>query len=62
MLKAAKPHLEQRLAKFREDLKVHQEKVEKELQAQLDESRGQIVDYFVPRVVSSPPDPCAVGT
>jgi hypothetical protein len=30
--------------------------VEKELQGQLDESRKQIVDYFVPRVVASPPD------
>jgi hypothetical protein len=56
VLKAAKPHLEDRLAKFREELKSHQEKVEKELEGQLDESRKQIVDYFVPRVVASPPD------
>ncbi len=56
VLKAAKPHLEGRLANFRKDLKVHQQKVEKELQVQLDELRKQIVDYFVPRVVSSPPD------
>jgi hypothetical protein len=56
VLKATKPHLEERLAKFREDLKVHQDKVEKELQVQLDGSRKQIVDYFVPSVVASPPD------
>ena len=56
VLKAAKPHLEERLTKFRAELKAHQEKVEKELQGQLDESRKQIVDYFVPRVVASPPD------
>ena len=56
VLKAAKPHLEERLAMFREDLKVHQEKVEKELQVQLDGSRKQIVDYFVPRVIEDPPD------
>jgi hypothetical protein len=56
VLKAAKPHLEERLVKFRDELKVHQEKVEKELQGQLDESRKQIIDYFVPRVVGSPPD------
>ena len=56
VLKAAKPHLEERLSKFRDELKSHQEKVEKELQGQLDESRKQIVDYFVPRVVASPPD------
>ena len=54
--KAAKPYLEERLAKFRDELKAHQEKVEKELQGQLDESRKQIVDYFVPQVVASPPD------
>jgi hypothetical protein len=56
VLKAAKPHLEERLSKFRGELKTHQEKVEKELQGQLDESRNQIVDYFVPRVMASPPD------
>jgi hypothetical protein len=56
VLKAAKPHLEERLSKFRDELKAHQEKVEKELQGQLDESRKQIVDYFVPRVVAIPPD------
>jgi hypothetical protein len=56
VLKAAKSHFEQRLAAFRDELKVHQEKVEKKLQAQLDDTRKQIVDYFVPRVVASPPD------
>ncbi len=56
VLKSAKPHLEGRLATFRVELKAHQEKVEKELQGQLDKSRKQIVDYFVPRVVASPPD------
>jgi hypothetical protein len=52
----AKPHLEERLATFRDELKAHQEKVEKELQGQLDESRKQIVEYFVPPVVANPPD------
>jgi hypothetical protein len=33
-----------------------QEKVEKELDGQLDESRKQIADYFVPQVVANPPD------
>jgi hypothetical protein len=56
VLKAAKPLLEERLANFRENLKVHQEKVEKELQVQLNESRRRIVEYFVPRVVENPPD------
>lgn len=56
VLKAAKPHLEERLKTFREALKAHQEKVEKELQGQLDATRKQIVDYFVPHVVANPPD------
>jgi hypothetical protein len=56
VLKAAKSHLEERLSKFRDELKAHQERVEKELQGQLDESRKQIVDYFVPRVKANPPD------
>jgi hypothetical protein len=56
VLKAAKEHLEERLRMFRNELKAHQEKVEKELQGQLDESRKQIVNYFLPRVVASPPD------
>ena len=56
VLKAAKPSLEERLTKFRDELKAHQEKVERELQTQLNQSRRQIIDYFVPRVVASPPD------
>ena len=56
VLKAAKPILEERLATFREELNAHQQKVERELQGQLDASRRQIVDYYVPIVVSSPPD------
>ena len=54
--KAAKPYLEGRLAEFRGELKAHQENVEKDLQNQLDESRQQIVDYYVPIVVANPPD------
>lgn len=56
VLKAAKPYFDERLAAFRIDLEKHQETVKKELQGQLDESRKQIVDYFVPRVIESPPD------
>lgn len=56
VLKAAKPHLDLRLAQFREDLKAHQENVEKELQGQLDASRKQIIEHFVPYVKANPPD------
>jgi hypothetical protein len=55
VLKAAKPHLDKRLAKFRDELKAHQEKVQKELQGHLDESRKLVVEYYLPRVVASPP-------
>jgi hypothetical protein len=56
VLKAAKPHFEARLAAFRSDLERHQETVKSELQGKLDESRKQIVDYYVPLVVQNPPD------
>jgi len=56
VLKAARPRLEERLATFREDLKGHQERVERELQGKLNESRKQIVEYYLPRVIESPPD------
>jgi hypothetical protein len=54
VLKVAKPLLEERLTKSREQLKAHQEKVEKELQGHLDESRKQIIEYYLPRVVENP--------
>ena len=54
--KAAKPYLEGRLTEFRGKLKAHQENVGKDLQGQLDESRNQIVNYYVPIVVANPPD------
>ena len=56
VLKAAKPQLEERLAKFRDELMTHQEKVKKELQGHLDKSRKLVVDYFAPQVVAKPPD------
>jgi hypothetical protein len=56
VLKAVKPHLEERLIKFWEELKAHQDKIKKELQGHLDESRKLIVDYYVPLAVASPPD------
>ena len=56
VLKAAKPHLEERLKSFRSQLGKHQEMVRAELQDKLDESRKQIVDYYVPIAVKNPPD------
>lgn len=56
VLKSAKPLLERRITQLRDKLKVHQQTVAAELQTRLDESRGQIVDYYLPIVMSNPPD------
>lgn len=56
VLKSAKPLLVERLATFRAKLEEHQKAVAADLQKHLDESRKQIVDYYLPRVVQAPPD------
>ncbi|RLJ21979.1 hypothetical protein DJ031_01750 [bacterium endosymbiont of Escarpia laminata] len=56
VLKSAKPYLLERLEEFRNKLKAHQKEVGEKLQKHLDDSRQQIVDYYLPRVVGSPPD------
>ena len=56
VLKAAKAHLIKRLAVFREKLKKHQTDVATELQKHLDKSRDEIIAYYLPRVVETPPD------
>lgn len=56
VLKSAKPHFVARLTAFRTKLADHQEAVAAGLQQHLDESRKQIVDYYLPRVVETPPD------
>ena len=56
VLKAAKPHLVDRLTAFRLKLEAHQKAVEGELQKHLDTSREQIVAYYLPRVMEAMPD------
>ncbi|MCY1259549.1 hypothetical protein D9M68_89990 [compost metagenome] len=56
VLKAAKPYLLERLADFRVRLARHQSDVAAELQKHLDESRAQIVAYYLPRVLDMQPD------
>lgn len=56
VLKSAKPILIERLAAFRKQLEEHQKQVGEELQKHLDESRQTIVDYYLPRVMETPPD------
>lgn len=56
VLKSAKPILMQRLDDLRKKLEEHREKVENELQTQLDESRRQIIEYYFPLARKNPPD------
>ena len=56
VLKAAKPHLVDRLTAFRLKLEAHHKAVEGELQKHLDTSREQIVAYYLPRVIEAKPD------
>lgn len=56
VMKSAKPLLVERLNAFRKKLGEHQQRVGKELQKHLDESRRAIVDYYLPLVLSTPPD------
>ncbi len=57
ILKKAKPYFAKRIESLQGELKIHQETVENELQENLDKSRKQVVDYYVPKVVTTPPDP-----
>jgi hypothetical protein len=56
VLKAAKPHLVERLADFRAKLDAHQKDVAAGLQKHLDSSREQIVAYYQQRVIDARPD------
>ncbi len=56
VLKAAKSKLLERLAGLRTKLEAHQKKVETELQTKLDESKKQVVEYYLPLAKGSPPD------
>jgi len=56
VLKAAKPVLMKRLAEFREKLAEYQKTVKAELQGHLDKSREEVINYFLPQVIESPPD------
>ena len=56
VLKSAKPHLVKRVTELRDKLEAHQVKVKAELQARLDDSQKQIVDYYLPLVMANPPD------
>ena len=56
VLKAAKSVLMERLAEFRKKLSAYQESVKAGLQDHLNKSREEIVSYYLPSVIESPPD------
>jgi len=56
VLKNAKPRLMERIDELRRKLEAHQAKVEKELQKRLDDSKAQVVDYYLPIARNKPPD------
>jgi hypothetical protein len=56
VLKSQKTNFVARLAAFRAKLVSHKADVEVKLQQHLDKSRKLIVDYYLPRVVKTPPD------
>ena len=56
VLKGAKKELIKRLDTFQEKLQEHQKKVHDNLQEQLNDSKQQIIEYYLPIVLSSPPD------
>jgi hypothetical protein len=56
MLKAQKPLFERRLAELRVKLEKFQGAVKENLQKHLDASREEVVNYYLPRVMESPPD------
>ena len=56
VLKNAKPVLMDRINELRKKLEAHQAKVEKELQERLDNSKSQVIDYYLPIARDKPPD------
>jgi hypothetical protein len=56
LLKAQKPLLEKRLTELQSKLAKFQAEVKEKLQKHLDDSREEIIQYYVPRVLESPPD------
>lgn len=56
ILKSIKPTFNKKIEEFRKKLEEHQQEVKAELQNRLDESRKDIIEYYLPKVTESPPD------
>ncbi|MBZ0217446.1 MAG: hypothetical protein K8F25_12885, partial [Fimbriimonadaceae bacterium] len=56
LLKAQKPQFEKQLGELRTKLEKYQTEVQEKLQEELDSSRDDVVEIFVPQVIANPPD------
>lgn len=56
VLKNAKPRLMERIDELRKKLEAHQAKVESELQKRIDDSKSQVIDYYLPIARNKLPD------
>lgn len=56
LLRAVRPRFDQRIAEFRQKLEAHRKTVAGDLAKYLEESRKQVVQYYLPLVKKSPPD------
>ena len=55
VLKSEKPQLDKRLEEFKKELEQHRELVREELRDTMEKALGQIVQYYLPRILESPP-------
>lgn len=60
LLRSVRPVFDKRIVEFRKKLDEHRSKVESELEAKLNASRQQVVEYYLPAVKAHPPD-CLLG-
>jgi hypothetical protein len=56
VLKNAKPRLMERITELHKKLEAHQARVEAELQQRLEESKAQVIEYYLPLARSKLPD------
>lgn len=56
VLKNAKPRLMERITELHKKLEAHQAKVEAELQKRLEDSKAQVIEYYLPLARSKLPD------
>ena len=56
MLKKRRPLFDERVRTLKAELQAYQERVRRELQGKLDESRDMVIGHFLPLAIQNPPD------